>query len=78
MFHNDVHEQILMEPYKIKSSVTDELVDVLLTPLLTSGASTVRDCLLTPLLTSGASTVRDCLLTPLLNVRETRKRQLSE
>jgi len=34
-------KQILMEPYKIKSSVTDELVDVLLTPLLTSGASTV-------------------------------------
>ena len=34
-------KQILMEPYAISEAVDDELVDVLLTPLLTPGASDV-------------------------------------
>ena len=34
-------KQILMEPYEIQKEVDDELVDVLLTPLLTKGASDV-------------------------------------
>ena len=34
-------QQILMEPYAIQSQVDDELVNVLLTPLLTKGASDV-------------------------------------
>ncbi|CAM9434094.1 unnamed protein product, partial [Heterosigma akashiwo] len=33
--------QILMEPYKVSDAVDDDLVDVLLTPLLTPGASDV-------------------------------------
>ena len=35
------YSQILMEPYKDRSAVTDELVDVLLTPLLAEGASVI-------------------------------------
>jgi len=34
-------KQILAEPYAVKSAVTDELVDVLLSPLLTDGAADV-------------------------------------
>uniref|UniRef100_A0A7S3VH08 AB hydrolase-1 domain-containing protein n=1 Tax=Chaetoceros debilis TaxID=122233 RepID=A0A7S3VH08_9STRA len=37
----DTVKQILMEPYAICDAVDDELVDVLLTPLLTPGASDV-------------------------------------
>ena len=37
----DIVKQILMEPYAIKEAIDDELVDVLLTPLLTPGASDV-------------------------------------
>lgn len=37
----DTVKQILMEPYEISEAVDDELVDVLLTPLLTPGASDV-------------------------------------
>ncbi len=37
----DTVKQILMEPYVISEAVDDELVDVLLTPLLTPGASDV-------------------------------------
>lgn len=37
----DTVKQILMEPYAVKEAIDDELVDVLLTPLLTSGASDV-------------------------------------
>ena len=37
----DTVKQILMEPYAIADAVDDELVDVLLTPLLTPGASDV-------------------------------------
>jgi pimeloyl-ACP methyl ester carboxylesterase len=37
----DTVKQILMEPYAITDAVDDELIDVLLTPLLTPGASDV-------------------------------------
>ena len=37
----DIVKQILMEPYAISDNVDEELVDVLLTPLLTPGASDV-------------------------------------
>jgi pimeloyl-ACP methyl ester carboxylesterase len=37
----DTVKQILMEPYAISDAVDDELVDVLLTPLLTPGAADV-------------------------------------
>ena len=37
----DIVKQILMEPYEISDAVDDELVDVLLTPLLTPGAADV-------------------------------------
>ncbi len=37
----DTVKQILMEPYVISEAVDDELVDVLLTPLLSPGASDV-------------------------------------
>lgn len=37
----DTVKQILMEPYAIVEQIDDELVDVLLTPLLTDGASDV-------------------------------------
>lgn len=37
----DIVKQILMEPYAVSDAVDDELVDVLLSPLLTPGASDV-------------------------------------
>jgi pimeloyl-ACP methyl ester carboxylesterase len=37
----DIVEKILREPYHIHSAIDEELVDVLLTPLLTPGASDV-------------------------------------
>ena len=37
----DIVKEILMEPYAVKEAIDDELVDVLLTPLLTPGASDV-------------------------------------
>ena len=54
----DIVEKILREPYHVHSAIDEELVDVLLTPLLTPGAADV----VFDLLSYSVSTVLDYVL----------------